>query len=209
MTPPIVCLVTDGSGGSRRGIVPLVADAAAAGVELVQIRERGLDDRALASVVRGAVDAVRGSGTRVLVNDRLDIALAAGADGVHLRADSIAPSRARAVAGRSFLIGRSVHEEDEGAAVEAAGGCDYLLFGTVFPTSSKPAGHPVAGVAALRHLCARVRLPVLAIGGISIDTAAAAATAGAAGVAAIGLFRESSDLSATLAALRRAFDTRS
>ncbi len=146
---------------------------------------------------------------RVVVNDRLDVAIAAGAAGVHLRADSIPASRAREVAGAGFVVGRSVHEEEEASAIEAAGGCDYLIFGTVFQTPSKPVGHLVAGVRNLANVCARVRVPVLAIGGISIETAAAAVGAGASGVAAISLFRDASDLTQTAAALRRRFDTRS
>lgn len=188
-------------------MVRLIAGAASAGVDLVQIRERGLDDRALLSLTREAIAAVRGSGARVLVNDRLDVALAAGAAGVHLRGDSIPPSRARELAGEAFIIGRSVHGEAEAAAIEAEGGCDYLLFGAVFLTSSKPPGHPAAGLPALRGVCARVRIPVLAIGGISVGGAAGVAEAGAAGVAAIALFRESHDLQATVRALRQAFDT--
>jgi thiamine-phosphate pyrophosphorylase len=201
--------VTGGTRPGRRALVRLIADAASAGVDLVQIRERGLDDSALLSLTREAVAAIRGSSARVLVNDRLDVALAAGAAGVHLRGDSIPSSRARALSGPGFVIGRSVHDEDEAAAMEAEGGCDYLLFGTVFPTSSKPPGHRLGGLTALRRACARVRIPVLAIGGISVERMAGVAAAGAAGVAAISLFYESDDLDATVRTLRRAFDTRS
>ncbi len=207
MKPPVLCLVSDGTKAGGRTLVRLITDAASAGVDLVQIRECGLDDRALLSLTREAMTAVRGSGARVVVNDRLDVALAAGAAGVHLRGDSIPPSRARALAGAGFIIGRSVHNEDEAAAIEAEGGCDYLLFGTVFPTSSKPPGHHAAGLPALRSVCARVRIPVLAIGGISVERAARVAAAGAAGVAAISLFYESEDLRATVRAVRQAFDT--
>jgi thiamine-phosphate pyrophosphorylase len=202
-----LCLVSDGTKPSGPSLIRLIAAAAFAGVDLIQIRERRLDDRALLSLTREAMTTVRGSAARVLVNDRLDVALAAGAAGVHLRGDSVPPSRARALAGAGFIIGRSVHDEDEAAAVDAEGGCDYLLFGSVFPTSSKPPGHRVAGLAALQRVCARVRIPVLAIGGISVERAAAVAAAGAAGVAAIGLFYQSDDLRTTVRAVRQAFDT--
>ena len=107
-----------------------------------------------------------------------------------------------------FLVGRSVHSEAEAIAAEAAGGCDYLTFGTVYESRSKPAGHPVAGVDALARVCSAVRLPVLAIGGITIERIPEVVAAGAAGVAAIGLFGHGTEaeLAAIVARLRSAFD---
>jgi thiamine-phosphate pyrophosphorylase len=136
----VLCLVSDRRAIGGRALVQLVGEAARAGVDLIQIRERDLDDGALVALARAAVAAVHGTSARVIVNDRTDVALAAGAAGVHLRSDSIPPRRARAMAGDGFLVGRSVHDEAEAAAVDAEGGCDYLIFGTVFPSSSKPAG---------------------------------------------------------------------
>ena len=124
----------------------------------------------------------------VLVNDRLDVALAAGAAGMHLKEDSIrARPRSRDRCRPDFIIGCSVHSAEDAEAVAAAGACDYLLFGTVYPSASKP-GQPAAGVEALADVCRRVALPVLAIGGIDHSRVAAVAAAGAAGVAAIGAF---------------------
>lgn len=168
----------------------LVARAAAAvraGVDVIQVRERDLPDRELAAAVRRIVAAADGTTTRVLVNDRADIAIVAGAAGVHLRGDSAPSPRVRAMAPREFLIGRSVHSltEVEAAASE---GSDYLLFGTVFPSAGKPDGHPVAGLDALRQVCARSTLPVIAIGGMTEARAAEVRDAGAAGFAAVGLF---------------------
>ncbi len=191
-----------GSGGPS-ALVDRIRDAARAGVDLIQIRERDLDARALLQLTTDARRAVEGTAARIVVNDWLDVALAGGAAGVHLRGDSFAAADARRLAGESFLIGRSVHSEDEAAQVEADGGCDYLLFGTVFPSSGKPAGHPVAGMDALGRVCARVALPVLAIGGINEDNAAAAFDAGAAGVAGIDLFA-AGNLAARVARLRSA-----
>jgi thiamine-phosphate pyrophosphorylase len=188
-------------------LVALIAAAARAGVDLVQIRERGLDDHALLALTREARDAVQGTRARVVVNGRSDIALAAGADGVHLRGDSIAASRVRSLVPPDFVIGRSVHSEAEAAAVEREGGCDYLIFGTVFASMSKSDGHVPAGVEALGRVCGRVRLPVLAIGGVTPDRAAAIASAGAAGLAAIGAFIGSEDLPRTCGLLREPFDT--
>jgi thiamine-phosphate diphosphorylase len=178
----------------------LVARAAAAartGVDVIQVRERDLPDRDLAALTRAivAVAAAAGGQTRVLVNDRADIAIAAGASGVHLRGDSASASRIRAVAESAeasapggFLIGQSVHSLGEVDAACAAGGADYLLFGTVFPSEGKPDGHPVAGLEALRQACARSPLPVIAIGGMNEARAAAVRDAGAAGFAAVGMF---------------------
>jgi thiamine-phosphate diphosphorylase len=122
----------------------------------------------------------------VVVNDRLDVALASGADGVHLRGDSIPPGSARSIAPPGFLIGRSVHHVEEARAV--APDVDYLVAGTVFPTSSKAGRTEWLGVEGLGRICRSVSVPVLAIGGMTPDRLADVATSGAAGVAAIGLF---------------------
>jgi thiamine-phosphate diphosphorylase len=186
----VVCMVTDRQriqGGSAEALVRHVGAAARAGVHLVQVRERDLEARALTDLVARCVDAVAPTRTRILVNDRLDVALAAGAHGVHLRGDSVAAARVRALAPRSFLIGRSVHAVAEAVRASEGGGLDYLLFGTVFETGSKP-GLTAVGPAALAHVAAATRLPVLAIGGLTIETLPGIGETGAAGFAAIGLF---------------------
>ena len=189
---PLICLVSD-----RRRVVPAGADslvhlvrhAARAGVDLVHLRESGLDDRALLSLARAAVDAVRGTSARVLINDRVDVAIAAGADGVHLRADSVSAERVRDVAPPHFLIGRSVHTRGEAVAA-AHSGIDYLLAGTVYPTPSKPQGAVLLGLGGLADLVRAVDVPVLAIGGVVADKVGDIAATGAAGIAAIGLFAD-------------------
>ena len=207
---PALCFVTDRRRGADPSILALVeriGAAARAGVSLVQIRERDLDDRSLTALVRDSVAAVGGTGARVLVNDRVDVAAAAGAAGVHLRGDSIAAPCIRSIAPPSFLIGRSVHGADEARAVEAAGGCDYVFFGSVFASRGKPAAHPAAGIDALARVCRAVSLPVIAIGGVDPANAAAIAGAGAAGAAAIGVFMTAADeaaLASSVAALQRA-----
>jgi thiamine-phosphate pyrophosphorylase len=209
---PVVCVVTRarGAAGSpeRAGLVDRLTRAAAAGATLIQVRERLLDDRSLVAFVRELVAATRGTACRVLVNDRLDIALAAGAAGVHLKASSFSASDARRLAPAGFLVGRSVHSAEEAADVEAAGGCDYLVFGTVFPSASKPGDHPIAGLDALREVCRRVSLPVIAIGGATIARAAAIAGTGAAGAAAVSLFADAGDIEAAVTALRNALTPR-
>jgi thiamine-phosphate pyrophosphorylase len=203
---PVICVVTPGHGDRLR-ILAAIAATARAGATLIQIREPGLDDRALFALVSRAVEATAGTPARVVVNDRADVAMAASAAGVHLRGSSVPASRVRALAPPAFLIGRSVHAVEEARAVEAEGGCDYLVFGTVFPSASKPAGHRPAGLSRLREVCDAVALPVLAIGGLTEGRAPAAARAGAAGLAAIGLFADPESAGTAVAAVRRAFDT--
>lgn len=199
----MVCLITDrrrlaGAEPASRdalrrpedALVERVASAAASGVDLVQVRERDMEARDLSRLVGRCVAAVKKTRTRILVNDRLDVALAAGAHGVHLRADSMPASRARSLAPIGFLIGRSVHSAAEAVAVAADGGLDYLLFGAVFSTASKP-GYVPAGVAALAEVSASVPLPVLGVGGISRETVSQLAGTGCAGYAAISWFVES------------------
>ncbi len=204
MQSPIICLVT--GGGTARALLSLVREAAAAGVSLIQIRERSLDDRALLALTREAVEATRDTGCRVVVNDRLDIAIASQAAGVHLRGESFPAGRVRAMAPRGFLVGQSVHGVDEAVAA-AHSGCDYLVFGTVFPSRSKPDAHPVAGLGQLHKVSTAVQIPVIAIGGISLENAAATISAGASGVAAIDLFRSGPALAEIVSSLRRPFDT--
>ena len=168
-------------------LVEHIAAAARAGVHLIQIRERDLDARDLTRVAAAAVEAVRGTATRILVNDRTDVALASGAHGVHLRGASAPARRIRAIVPQGFLIGQSVHSREEADRAAAGGGLDYLMFGTVFETASKP-GVRAAGPARLAAIARGRPLPVLAIGGITISRMAEVAETGAAGVAAIGLF---------------------
>jgi thiamine-phosphate diphosphorylase len=121
----------------------------------------------------------------VVVNERADVALAAGADGVHLRGDGAPTARVRRIAAAGWIIGRSVHDVAEARAARAA---DYLIFGTLFPTRSKPAGAPVHGLDDLGAAVKAAGVPVLAVGGIDPARAAACRHAGAAGIAAIGVF---------------------
>lgn len=169
-------------------LVERAARVARQGISAIHVRERDLPDRDLDTLVRRVISAVQGTPAIVLVNDRTDIAIAAGAAGVHLRADAMPGTRVRAVAPAGFVIGRSVHDSDEVDAAIAEGVYDYLLFGTVFPSAGKPPGHPVAGVEALREVCRRSPVPVIAIGGIDASRLPLVEEAGAAGFAAIGMF---------------------
>jgi thiamine-phosphate pyrophosphorylase len=163
--------------------------AVAAGLNIIQVRERDLDGRRLAALVAAMRGLTRGSRTRLVVNDRLDVALATGADGVHLRGDSFDATSVRQIVPAGFVIGRSVHSEHE---ARSAGPVDYLVAGTVWSTVSKadlpqsPEPHPLIGPEGVARIVAATSAPVIAIGGITPERAAAIAAAGAAGLAAIG-----------------------
>jgi thiamine-phosphate pyrophosphorylase len=178
----------------------------AAGVDWIQIREKDLPARELFGLTTECV-ALAAAGTRILVNDRLDVALAAGAAGVHLGRES-APARevkkwCRAGhAPPGFLVGVSCHSLNEALAAEADG-ADYIFFGPVFATPSKEAFGPPQDIARLAEVCRSVRIPALAIGGISPENAAECLRAGAAGIAAIRLFQQTTDLPAVVERLRK------
>jgi thiamine-phosphate diphosphorylase len=190
---PILCLVTDRlalasyaalAGDPLDALRQQAAAAFEAGIELLHLRERDLEAGALRDLAGELVDMARGSATRIVVNDRLDVALAAGADGVHLRGDSVSPPEARALGPAGLLVGRSIRDAD---AASRPDGADYLVLGTVFPTPSKP-GVDTLGAGALSAAARAAAVPVLAIGGVSFDRVAEVARAGAAGLAAIRLF---------------------
>lgn len=161
-----------------------IAEAIAAGIDVVQVREGDLDAARLLEVVGRSVRRAEHGATRILVNERLDIAVAAAAAGVHLPGAGIPADAARRL-GPAWTIGRSIHGDE---VPGDAGACDYLLFGTVFPSASKGAGSPLAGLDGLRRAVGRASRPVVAIGGITPAHAAACLEAGAVGVAAIGAF---------------------
>ncbi|BCS33886.1 hypothetical protein TBR22_A31140 [Luteitalea sp. TBR-22] len=176
-----------GPDDEQRRLVRFAAAMAAAGVDAVQVRAHDWQDARLLSGARQAVAALQGSACRLLVNERAHVALAAGAHGVHLRSTGVAARRLRCVVPRGWIIGRSVHASDAATEVDEA---DYALFGTVFPSGSKPSGAPVAGVDALAAWAARTRVPVVAVGGVSLARCPTARAAGARGVAGIEVFAD-------------------
>lgn len=171
---------------------------ALAGVDALQVREKDLDDRAVLDLARQARAAV----STVLVNGRLDLALAAGADGAHLPADGVPAAALRRRFGPGVLLGVSTHSVAE---VERAlqDGADYVTFGPVWPTPSKERYGPPRGVEELAR-AARVGIPVYALGGVMLSRFGEAAAAGAAGVAGIRLFQGPA-LDEVVAAARQCF----
>jgi len=194
-------LVTDRAGTNGRPLLSVIEQALHGGVDAVQLRERDLPTKELLELAHHVRDLCRRHNARLLVNDRIDVALAVGADGVHLPASSFLPADARRLLGPQALIGVSTHRsEDIGAA--AAGGADFVVFGPVFDTPSKrPFGAPL-GLDALAAATQAVALPVLAIGGITAARVDAVRHCGACGVAVISAIGAADDPRAAAAALR-------
>ena len=195
---PIICYVTDrkvlGASDSAENLLARIRAATTAGVDWVQIRERDLPTRELLALTKEAISARDGE-ARILVNDRLDVALAAGAAGVHLGGASL-PAR-EAVrwlragnAPAEFLIGVSCHSVEEAREAED-GEASYVFFGPVFDTPAKRSYGPPQGIARLAEVCSGVRIPVIAIGGVNEENGTECVGAGAAGIAAIRMFQES------------------
>lgn len=206
-----LCYVTDrwALGGSAeaqsRLLLEKMENAARAGVDWIQIREKDLAGRELAALVAEAVRRIARP-CRILVNDRLDVAMAIGAGGVHLGEKSMLIEDARRFVkekncGGDFLVGVSAHSLEAAQAAEK-NGADYVIFGPVYETLSKAAYGPPQGLERLTEVCRKVTIPVVAIGGITIQNARECVSAGASGIAAIRLFQDADDPAAVLRELR-------
>ena len=211
---PITYLITNGqttistsrSSAEFSNILRLVESAVASQISLIQIRERNLSAKVVFELTSQSLAITRGTETRVLVNDRFDIALAAGADGVHLTSRSLSADVVRKHCGEEFLVGVSTHSLVEAIAAQQNGG-NFVLFGPVFQTESKREFGPPQGTDKLREVVAGLRpFPVLAIGGISLANVRTCFEAGASGVAAIKLFSDSHTLSRNVDAIRLAYE---
>jgi thiamine-phosphate pyrophosphorylase len=224
---PILCYVTD----RRSLLVPSaatgvlaekIAAIVVAGIDWVQIREKDLPGRELATLTREAVS--RRSESRIIVNDRVDVAVSEGAGGVHLGETSLpvadvakwvnrsgsgvvvsdqgAASQFPVAAGGDFVIGASCHSL-EGAKAAVRDGADYVFFGPVFATPSKAKFGEPQGVKQLAAVCVAVSVPVIAIGGITLENAGDCVSAGAAGIAAIRLFQDAIDPAGVVSTLKK------
>jgi thiamine-phosphate pyrophosphorylase len=176
------------SAGGIEGVLQCVERATAAGVEMIQVREKDLPAHLLYALVGRVLELAAPCGTRVLVNSRTDVALAAGAHGVHLPGGSIAPKILRTIVPPGFLIGVSAHCRGELHLAESEG-ADFAVCSPIFPTLSKAAAGPALGLAGLREAVKNITLPVLALGGVTQENADSCIAAGAAGIAGISLFQ--------------------
>jgi thiamine-phosphate pyrophosphorylase len=177
----------------RERLLAKVAEAARAGVDYIQLREKDLSSRELEGLALAAVDAVRetGSKTRLLINSRTDVSLAVGADGVHLRSRDISPSDVRRIYRSAGLttepvVAVSCHSDGQIEAAKAAG-ADFVVFGPVFGKGDAPG----RGIAGLSAACAH-GIPVLALGGVNAENASSCLEAGTSGIAGIRLFQQGS-----------------
>jgi thiamine-phosphate pyrophosphorylase len=207
----VLCYVTDrrrlaaDPATAKKLLLEKIEQAAAAGVDWIQLREKDLSARELADLAGGALRCIAGAAA-LLINDRLDIACACRASGVHLGERSLPVQEARQLAGlrcagRDFLVGASVHSLEAAQEAESEG-ADYVIFGPIFATPSKDTFGAPQGLAKLREVCQRVAIPVLAIGGITVETASECLSAGASGIAAIRLFQDAQDINSVAARLR-------
>jgi len=195
---PLLYLITSGETNAQttpatedfQNILRLVEAAVAAGIDLIQIREKQLSAKVFHQLSSNAAAITRGSSSKLLVNDRADIATAAGADGVHLTSTSLPPDVIRRTFGADFLIGVSTHSLEE-ATSAGRSGADFIVFGPVFDTASKRQyGEPV-GLEKLRQVSLNLApFPVLALGGVTVANAADCIQAGAAGIAAITMLND-------------------
>jgi thiamine-phosphate pyrophosphorylase len=207
MSPvPLTYLITGGSTNSSdlSQLLRLAEAAVQAQISYFQIREKQLTAGELFSLSRHVVEVTRGSATKVLINDRVDVAVAAGADGVHLAANSLAADVVRRRFGNDFVIGVSTHSVAEAEQARDLG-ASFAVFGPVFSTPDKLKYGPPLGLGPLhRAVKASAPLPVFALGGVDLRNFAECVAAGAAGLAGIRIFAEPRALKATANAIRSA-----
>jgi thiamine-phosphate pyrophosphorylase len=188
-------LVTDRTQTGGRSLPPLIQQAVNAGLPAVQLRERDLSTSEVRALAREIQSITEPRAVPLIVNDRIDLALAMNLEGVHLRANSLPVSVARRLVGANRLVGVSTHSISE---VEQANrdGADYVLFGPIFDTPSKRPFGPPLGLAVLAEVCRHSAIPVFAVGGVTSDSVSDVRRAGAHGVAVIGAILTQDDVAA-------------
>ena len=183
----IICGITNRHALSGETLLEAIARNLLAGMTWIQIREKDLSARELYELVLAARALLNPQGTKLIVNSRVDVALAAGADGAHLPASSPEARRWRGIVPQGFLLGVSCHAVDEVVVAEAEG-ADYAMFGPVFAPLSKASDLEARGLEGLEKAAHAVKIPVLALGGVTPENINACLNAGAAGVSGITLF---------------------
>ncbi|OPY29128.1 MAG: Thiamine-phosphate synthase [Methanomassiliicoccales archaeon PtaU1.Bin030] len=194
-------IVTDRKASRGRDHMSMVRAALDGGADVIQLRDKDLSGRDLYALAREMASLVHASRARFIVNDRLDIALAAGADGVHLGQYDLPVAAARSLSPPSFIIGVSVGSVEEALAAERDG-ADYVALSPVFSTPTKDDAGPGHGLEVLREIKAAVKLPVIAIGGVNAGNVTEVVAAGADGVAVISAVLGADDVEAAARSMR-------
>lgn len=206
LKPRVVGLVIVSAITDRKSLngelLPFVAQAMLAGVDWIQIREKDLSGRDLLEVCRAAARLPNPHQSKLIVNGRPDVAMAVGFDGVHLPASSAPVEAVRRLLGPDLLMGVSCHSFEQLEAAESQG-ADYAFYSPIFASAAKPGYGPAVGTDRLRAAAQRVKIPVLALGGVSLQNAEGCMQSGAAGVAGISLFQDSPDLCLLVRELKR------
>jgi thiamine-phosphate diphosphorylase len=201
---PTLYAIADADALPADGFSDFVAQAIDGGVTAVQVRAKGLSDSRFVSFASEILEVARHAGVPVVVNDRADIALAGGAEGVHLGGEDLSPELARRLLGEKAVIGVTAHDLGEVARAEEVG-ADYVSFGAVFESPSKQMSQ-VQGLEGLSRARGTTRLPLVAIGGITVERAAAVVAAGADGIAVISGLWSAEDVRLRAAEFRAAIE---
>jgi thiamine-phosphate pyrophosphorylase len=201
----LLYLCTDRLIAMGRPITQAVEEAIAGGVTMVQLREKNAESREFYEIALEVQGITKRRHIPLVINDRLDIALAIGADGVHLGQSDLPPSIARRLAGKDMIIGVSASTVEEALEAER-GGADYLGVGAVYPTGSKTDAGDAIGLGRLKNVCAAVKIPAVGIGGVNPENAGEVMKAGAAGVAVISAILSRPDIREAARKLRAAVE---
>jgi len=196
-----LCVITDATLVPGRDHVAIAQAALSAGADMIQLRDKTSDLRTLLAQARAVQALCRSSGAVFIVNDRLDLALASDADGVHVGQDDLPVEAARRLLGPGRILGVSTHERNQAEEAQARG-ADYIGFGPMFRTGTKDTGYTPRGLNMLREIRAAVSLPILAIGGITLENVVEVIAAGATAPAVISAIVAAPDVAAATAAFR-------
>ena len=194
--------ITDRKALHNKNVTAFVQKAIVAGIDYLQIREKDLNDKELYALVKECVSLAKDSKTKILVNDRLDIAIAAGADGVHLGGHSVTTEVVKSHAPENFIIGVSTHDRAEASKAES-GGADFIAYGPVFTTPSKAGYGPPKGIANLESIIGMMNIPVFPLGGINENNLEALFALPIGGIASISLFQNAKNLARIVADIQK------
>lgn len=196
-----LCVVTDAGLSRGRGHMDVVSAAIRGGATMIQLREKAATTTSFVELGQQLRAVTREAGVPLIVNDRVDVALAVGADGVHVGQDDMPAAMARHLIGTSMILGVSATSLEEALRGERDG-ADYLGVGPIFPTGTKPDAGPAMGISGLLAIANRVRIPIVAIGGIGPDNVASMIAAGAGGVAVVSAVVSAPDVERAARRLR-------